>query len=56
MLNPIEEIEIKEDLDHDYETPIKEAAKVKAILWQRFMNALPFAAFDILAILYLIKR
>ena len=56
MLRGIEEIEIMEDLDHDYETPIQEAKKRQEILWTRFKIGLVIAAVDLVGIAYIITR
>ncbi len=52
----IEEIEIMDDLDHDYETPIRQAEQMRAYRWRWFKIGLVFAAVDLIGIAYLITR
>lgn len=56
MLRGVEEIEIMEDLDHDYETPIIEAKTRQDILWKRFKFGLVIAAVDLVGIAYIVTR
>ncbi|MCK5486933.1 MAG: hypothetical protein KAI86_12010 [Desulfobacterales bacterium] len=52
----IEHIEIMEDLDHDYETPIQNEKIRRDILWRRFRIGLVIAAVDLIGIAYIFAR